>query len=313
MIMKSLFRTILMLALWSQALVVGADEKVVARVDGDPILAAELQRTLGSLAARNGLTLTQLQAHAQFEQLRKRALADLIDRALLYKRARRETEVPDRAVEEAVTRLASQFPDRQTFERQIKAMGYTLEGLRRDMRRELVVQQWLNSGKLGSAEVSEQDLQDYFETNKPLFRSPDLLHLQHILLPAQAAAKVDAIQASLASGENFSTLAQQHSIDHGALPDGDLGFVNPSNLGSRLAAAVVVLQPGAYSTPVTDDDGVHFFRLVEKRPGIAVDLDNVREDIRTHLENQRRSERLQAVLQELQAEADIEILLDLPR
>jgi peptidylprolyl isomerase len=78
-------------------------------------------------------------------------------------------------------------------------------------------------------------------------------------------AKVGAVQARLQKAD-FAQLAKEFS-EHAdsAAKGGDLGFLEESRLLPEVRAALVDAKPGSLIGPVKTAQGVHFFKLLERR------------------------------------------------
>jgi PPIC-type PPIASE domain len=88
--------------------------------------------------------------------------------------------------------------------------------------------------------------------------------VEHILVPTQAQA--DAIEAQLAQGADFATLAQQQSTDTGSAQRGGELWCTASqdfvNSDPDFRTAAVALKTGETSAPVKSQFGYHVIRLV---------------------------------------------------
>lgn len=90
------------------------------------------------------------------------------------------------------------------------------------------------------------------------------VHARHILVQTEAEAR--DILTRLQNGEDFATLAAQHSIDVTTRENGgDLGwFVRDELLEPTLADTTFALQPGEVVGPVQTSLGFHIVQLLEK-------------------------------------------------
>ena len=72
------------------------------------------------------------------------------------------------------------------------------------------------------------------------------------------------------------------------------------------------LQPGEVSDPVDTIFGVHILRLEEHQASRLLPLDEVREQLREYVRNEKMEAAVDARIDELRAAADIEVLIPLP-
>ncbi len=75
------------------------------------------------------------------------------------------------------------------------------------------------------------------------------------------------------------------------------------------------LEPGEISDPVETVFGVHILKLEERREERLVPLDEVREQLRDHVREEKMEAAVRARIDELRAAADVEVLIaiDPPR
>ncbi|MDF3606950.1 peptidylprolyl isomerase [Paracoccus sp. DMF-8] len=122
----------------------------------------------------------------------------------------------------------------------------------------------------------------------------------HILVKTEDEAK--AIEAELAGGADFGTLAEQKSTDNSSANKGDLGWFQPAQMVAPFAEAVQALKPGELSKPVETQFGWHVIKLNETR--------NVEppkyEEVKEQLAIQVRRERVESQIQKSVDEATIE-------
>jgi peptidyl-prolyl cis-trans isomerase C len=109
------------------------------------------------------------------------------------------------------------------------------------------------------------------------------LRLRHILLPTEQEAK-DVVVA-LDGGAEFATLASERSRDEASKPNGgDLGYVTAGQTIAEIDAAAAGLKPGEYARePVASAFGFHVVKLEDRRSRPAPPFETVAEEIRASL------------------------------
>ena len=118
--------------------------------------------------------------------------------------------------------------------------------------------------------ITEDDLQDYYEDNKNEFTLAERRQASHILIridaPAQeesALKEITEIQAKLAEGASFETLARERSQDPGSASlGGDLGMFQQGMMVTEFDNAVFSMEIGQVSEPIKTDFGYHLIKLV---------------------------------------------------
>ncbi|MDH5184573.1 MAG: peptidylprolyl isomerase, partial [Gammaproteobacteria bacterium] len=127
--------------------------------------------------------------------------------------------------------------------------------------------------------ANDQQLKEYYETNKSQYVAEEQRKASHILLELApkasdkdvSAVNLKAMQISteLNAGADFSAYAKKHSIDSGSANNGgDIGYVVPgSGLPKAFVDAVFSLSLNQVSAPVRSESGIHIIKLTEvKRP-----------------------------------------------
>lgn len=154
--------------------------------------------------------------------------------------------------------------------------------------------------RLEQQPITDEEVRAEYEERKgELARSE--FKARHILVEDEQTAR-DLIR-QLDEGANFEELAKQNSIEPGAdRSGGDLGWFSPSQMVPPFANAVRGMQPGERSTdPVQTQFGWHVIQVEDKREAPAPEFEQIEEQIRRSLMNQR----IQDYLNELRGKAEI--------
>ncbi len=132
-------------------------DRVLAVVDEDPILASDVQRAIR-------LGLEQPQQGEADERFRKRVLDALIDQRLQFHEVDRFNfeQVPVDDIQKRVAEIHSRFPDEAAFQKALKEVGIDLKGLRQLVARQLLVVTYVDE-RLGSRVfVGPDDVSRYY-------------------------------------------------------------------------------------------------------------------------------------------------------
>ena len=166
----------------------------------------------------------------------------------------------------------------------------------------IFAEQALLETALGDPEVSDDDIAEFYETNKEAF---DRTCVRHILVADKAAA--DAIKARLDGGEDFAAIARAESTDNApggsAEKGGDLGCVSANELVPEFSQAMNALPVGGTSVPVESQFGFHIIQVTERK---TIPLVEAAAEIRPVLE-QRAPDPIGVFVNEALAKADIKV------
>lgn len=148
-------------------------------------------------------------------------------------------------------------------------------------------------------EVEEADARAQYEQDvaSGRFQRPEERKARHILIKvegdeAAARAELEALRGRVLAGEDFATLAREHSDDEvTAKEGGDLGWVTQDMMVPQFSEALFALEPGQVSEPVRTEFGLHLIQLEDKRGGEVQPFEEVRDELMQELK-QRRADAL---------------------
>lgn len=126
--------------------------------------------------------------------------------------------------------------------------------------------------------VSDVEIAQYYQDNKALYMSPAQSRLSHIQVATEAEA--NEVYKALQDGANFAGLAQARSLDKlSAKNGGDLNWVSAGTFPKVFEEAAMALNVGEYSKPVKVDNQFHIILLTERKPSTALPLEQVKAQI----------------------------------
>jgi peptidyl-prolyl cis-trans isomerase D len=173
-----------------------------------------------------------------------------------------------------------------------------------------------DSSKLpgGKPQVSDADVQAYYNAHKDQYEVKEQVKTRHILIsvPAGADAKTDAAAKAKAedllkqikAGGNFADLAAKNSDDPGSKTQGgELPMIATSGLDPAYAKAAMALNPGQTSDLVRSQFGYHIIQTEQKEAAHTKPLSEVKAEIVPVLEQQRAGAAEQTYASSLAADA----------
>ncbi|MBT4332246.1 MAG: hypothetical protein HOK80_01800 [Candidatus Cloacimonetes bacterium] len=132
---------------------------------------------------------------------------------------------------------------------------------------------FFNPSKIKEVEVTEEDLQQYYEENKEDYKKDPARKLKYVAVNLEPSevdkkivkTKVDSIYNLAISGKNFAELAIQYSQGPSAPQGGDLGYFTRGKMVPTFEEAAFQLKKGDISDPVKTQFGWHIIKLIDKR------------------------------------------------
>jgi parvulin-like peptidyl-prolyl isomerase len=264
----------------------------VAVVDGTAIT----KESLDELLARAKKSYTQQKREfpkagtPEYQSLQNQAVAYLVQREE-YAREAEElgVEVTDAQIAKKVDEVKKQFfkNDEKKFNAGLKQQGYTVAALREDIRAQLVSEGIYEDITKG-VNVSDADLQKYYDKNKERYSVAESRAVRHILVKTKAEA--DRLHTQLESGANFAALAKQSSLDPGSKDQGGNLTVSRGQTVAPFDKAAFSLETNELSEPIKTEFGYHLIQpLAAVKAGSVTPFAQVKSQIRTQLLEERKS------------------------
>jgi peptidyl-prolyl cis-trans isomerase SurA len=292
-------------------------DRVICVVNNDAITQYELDEAELYYLAESRERMSDGEAR---RALRNRLLQNLIESRIQLQQAEREKVVVDDleladSLAEIMRKLKAK--DEAEFEAMIKSQGLTLEGVKKKLRNQLMVQRLVRRKVALRISVTEQEIDRYLAENRGKLETGLTFEARHILVVpeggrgdeawAAARRKAEEIYALVLEGQDFIDLARKHSDDPSGKDGGSLGKLKRGELAQEIEDAILRLSPGEVSTPFRSQLGYHIFRLDSRDSLGGEALAQVRSQIREILYRQKYDVRLKDWLVEIKQRAIIDI------
>jgi len=251
-------------------------DRIVAIVGDETILQSELEEQVR-------FYLSQLPQPLNEEELRKKALQDLINNKIIYLEAKKDTSivVTQEEIEEYVDnqiQLIKRQMGKEELKNWLEKMGLTEEKLRERYRKlvkeYLYVQKYIDQKIKPKVSITPNEVYEYYVENKDSIpKRPTLVRISHILVKIrpeesreeEARKKAEKIYEMLMKGASFAEMASRYSDDREtAEMGGEIGYLRRTDLPDTLAQKIFQLEPGEISKPIRGEIGYHIFRCLEK-------------------------------------------------
>jgi len=265
-------------------------ERVIARVNSQIVTLSEFEAR--QLAAVQAARVPEGEIEAFLRQNNAKLLDEAMEELLLVDRAatlgmKLRSEYLDQVIEDI--KKEQNITSEEDFLAQLKREGLTIEALRRNIERSVVVRQVRTRDIDPKAQVSDAEVRAEYERRKGAdFTRKATVHLLEIVVKGDGASTLAASIANrLKKGEDFETLAKEHSTSASRAAGGDLGRVEPSDLNPALSSAIAELRPGQISAPVEIDGSFWILKVQERMADEVTAFDQVKERLREELSRER--------------------------
>ena len=236
---------------------------------------------------------------AMYAQNGEAVLDDLSMRLLIKQEGRRlGLIVTNEEIEKIIT---ENFPGgEEELNSALQYYGLTMDAFREETALNLLLRKIAHS----QIEIGEGDTEEYYEANKERFSIPTEVEARHILVETEEEA--NALIAQLEDGADFAELAKEHSLDKANKDSGgNLGYFTKNDMVAEFSAAAFDLAVGERSQPVKTSYGYHIIEVLNRKEGRARSYDEVKDEVREALLEEKSYEFTSELLVTLRAEAKI--------
>lgn len=288
----------------------------VARVNGTPIPASELRHAFKALQGTQGPVPADKILDAQ-----KFVLNQLVIGELMYQMSK-NTPVADmdKRMNDAVGRLKGRFKSEEEYRKGLKDQGISEKELRDLIRRNIVIENYIEKMVASKVTVSEADTKAYYDKNPETFTLPEQVRASHILITVdakasdaekkQARAKIEDLLKQIKGGADFAKLAEQHSGCPSSKQGGDLGYFSKGQMVKPFEDTAWGMKIGEISGVVETNFGYHLIKVTGRQASAKIPYESIKARIEGNLKQQKISEGVNALLEQARKTAKIEVYLN---
>ena len=182
----------------------------------------------------------------------------------------------------------------------------------------LTVQRLIQDVIVSRVDVSEQEIEQFYNEHMADMKKPERVEASHILVKssasdsdaqkAEARRKIQEAEKRAQSGEDFSSLAKQYSDDGTAANGGQLGEIQRGQTVPTFEEAAFKLHEGEVSGVVESPYGFHIIKVTKRESGASASLNEAHDTIAQFLKQKKAQDAIEQMVQSLRAEAKVEIL-----
>lgn len=231
---------------------------------------------------------------------------EVLEALILEKMVMMEVEANDvviseEAIQEELDVMKSSYGGDEAFEEALVYYGFTEESVKKNIQLNLGIEALMEP----YIDITEDEILQYFIANKAEFDTSDQVNASHILVDTEEEAR--DIKQQLDDGGDFAELAAQYSKDaSNAQQGGALGFFGKGRMVAPFEAAAFSMEPGEISEPVQTDFGFHIIKVEDRTEGQEAQLEDVSEDIREILKDNKMNSAYSVWYEDVQEKYDVE-------
>ena len=166
-------------------------------------------------------------------------------------------------------------------------------------------------------ELTDEELENYYEANKDMFQDQEQIEASHILIKVNnpkdeeeskaAKVEIDEIAGKIKKGEDFEELAKQHSQCPSSAKGGNLGYFPRGSMVPEFENAAFDLRVGEVSEPVKTDFGYHIIKLNAKKAARKKPYEEVKDEAGNKLLREKRKQAIDQYTGKLKENAKITV------
>jgi foldase protein PrsA len=183
------------------------------------------------------------------------------------------------------------FPKDADYQKFLKTSGYTQDDINLRVRSDLLSNKIRDKVIKGKDNVSDAQIQAFYDKNKARFAQPEKRDLRVVL--TKGKAKAQQAMNALKSGQSWKTVAKKYSIDDTSKANGGkLPAQAKGTLDKQLDDAVFAAKKGKLTGPIKTQYGYYDFVVEKVTPASQQSLDQAKTTIKQTLQSQNQQQAL---------------------
>lgn len=303
---------------WAEPQVV---DRITAVVNDDIISLFELNQAMKPyLEKMASLGYPPEQEAAARAKLREEILNQLIDRKLTDQEIKRlNITVSEKEVESTLERIKARgFSTDEDLAEALKSRGLTLEEYRTQMREQILRTKLVNMEVKSKIVITQEDIENYYQTHSDEYRFEKSYHLRHILLSIPPLAgksekavvqrKMQSIRNEAASGKSFADLAMAYSEAPTAENGGYLGEFEFKEMNEVMQSLLRNMKAGDITEVLETGQGYQLFYVEKITSASERSMEEATPEIQEKLYEEVINKEFQSWLSELRKKSVIKIV-----
>lgn len=281
-----------------------AREPVVAKVNGEAITKKEMDILLKHGGIKQGVKGSPEEGNLP-PGIKEEVLNQLINEKIVLQAARKENiKIDNKDVMNAYTSIISTFPKEEDYLKKLKDKGMTKDIVLRSIEKDLTIRKFRDSHSKDTV-IPDNEIKDYYDKNPQAFATPEQLRLSVIKVNNLEEAK--NIRKEIEKGANFDEMAKKYPAGHAGPGSSETGWVTIDTFPPEMAREIKKIKAGAFGGPIKGREGYYLIKVQERKEKKVLSFNEVKENIRHLLTQQKKEEKFQSWLQEERKKAKIDI------
>ncbi len=308
--------------------------EVVAKVNGVALLSPALERDLLAFRFRAKQMGQEVKPADEITIARELIKAAAGQELIIQKAKSLGISIDEEQVNRQLKNVEDQFPGHAAFLTALAFQHMSIGALKEKIHRTLLEDELTRREIAPKVEVSDENIEKYYNDNKARFTKPVLYRTRHIhiatiksagnaedeasrkkaerltkMINEEAEEKINSLLKKVKAGEDFAGLAKHFSEDDASKEKGgQLGDIHPENTLPEIGEAIIKLKEGGTSGIIKSQFGFHILKLDEIIPSQLIPLSEAKTDIMNLLLKMKTRHLFKTYLADLEKKAEIQIL-----
>ena len=295
-------------------------DRVAAVVNNEVITQSELDVIFRPIYEQIKKAYQGSDLQHELEIVRLKLLNQLIEDRLVYQEAQKlGITVSDSEIQEDLATFKAQFPNEETFKKEMEKAGISLQEVEKRVRERITITKLHQSVIRGKVIVSPAEVEQYYKDHPETFNQKEQVKVWCITFRKSAEAiekgttdeatkrKAGKLIAELKQGKDFEKLAKENSQDAHAAQGGFLGFIQKGDMVSSIDQILFTLPSGGFSEVLETEEGYHIFKVGEKQNASHKTFEEAKEEIADRLFRKKAHDRFVSWMDELKKKSFISV------
>ena len=297
-------------------------EQILVKVNGEIVTKTELENRQVAALRQRAQQMSDDELKKAIAAITPDILVDAVDELLLLQRGKelgyKVTDEQFKRVLENI-RKENKLESDEQFNAALKQEGITIEQLRKNLEKQMVIEQVRRVEVAGKVGISESEKQAYYAEHKNEFTTPASLTLRELLVAVKsdgksvnvaaddaAKAKAEGLQVRARAGESFAALVAEASDAPSKANGGLVGPLSASELDQGVLKLIEGLKPGGVSEVFRTGGGYALLQLETSTPPVVKAFDAAQDEIAQKVYESKGNAEYGRYLAKLRSQAIIE-------
>ena len=248
----------------------------------------------------------------------KNLLSDMIEDRLLVQKAMELKMTADGDVIKFLDRLRKEngLPTIEALDKVMLEQGISPIDFKKRLKDQSLREQVLGREVYYRIQISNSEINDYYESNEADFHRKEEVRISEILIPTEgqnsdgiklSKKRAEEVLEKARNGEKFDELVLEFSKGPTVRRGGDLGFFPRGQLRKEIEDVTFTLRRGQITGILEGTDGFRIFKVTEKHQAGLQSFESVKEEISTKLIDQKAQPAIKRYLTRLRTKSYIKI------